>query len=179
MSNLTHTLILLPLLAIACRNGGDNGATRAATNLAAAGCPGPSRDSDAVPRSPVDLGPNTRGELAYVPGPAERTAVRSEAEWESAWKRAADTMPRPIVNLRDSILILVASQEYTTSPYRLEIEDIRKCRDGGDVVVLLRLHSQQQKNEYGARSMRALMISRSIAGTGAVRFVDLSPEIAP
>jgi hypothetical protein len=133
--------------------------------------------TDVVAHVPVDLGPTVHGGVGYIPGPSRRAVVRDQSEWALAWKAIADTVPLPKVIFRDSVLIVVASEEYASGPFRLEIEDVRRCRQGGDIIALLRLHSQQAMQDYGDRSIRAVKVPRSVVEGRSVQFVNLPTVI--
>jgi hypothetical protein len=113
--------------------------------------------------------------LGYVRGPRARALVRDQDEWARLWKVIGDSVPLPRVELGDSVLVVVASEDFGSGPARVEIEDVRTC--GGKIVAFLRLHTQDQLDDYGDRSIRAVLIGRSHVGDRPVEFVDLPADV--
>lgn len=141
------------------------------------GCSASAGDSERIPYRAADLGPSVHGGIGYVPGPSGRAIVRDQAEWARVWKTLADTIALPKVNFRDSILVIVASQEYTSGPFRLEIEDVRSCRQSETIVVRLRLHTQEAMQDYGDRSIRGVLLPRLAIRERAILFVELPQAV--
>ena len=141
------------------------------------GCQAGGAIAQTVPVTLADLGPRARGGLGYISGPSGRLVVRDAADWPRVWRSLAGSAPLPSLNLRDSILVVVASQEYISSPFRLEIEGIRRCSPTGGLVVLIRLHTQEALQDFGDRSIRGALIARTIDDGTDVRFVELSPVV--
>ena len=77
----------------------------------------------------VDLGSRVHGGVGYIPGPATVAAVRSDDEWTRVWKRIADTVQTPRVSVRDSIILVLATREFTGGPVKLDIMRVRLCRE--------------------------------------------------
>ena len=125
----------------------------------------------------MSLGPSVHEGVGYVRGPQARVLVRTHDEWAKLWKVIGDTVPLPSVELGDSVLVVVASEDFGSGPARIEIEDVRRCRRDGKILALLRLHTQDQLNDYGDRSIRAVLVGRSYIGDQAIEFVDLPPEV--
>jgi hypothetical protein len=103
--------------------------------------------------------------------------VRNQAEWAALWRVIGDTVPLPRIDFGDSVLVVVASEDFGSGPARVEIEDIRTCRRGGESVAFVRLHTQDQLDDYGDRSIRAVLVGRSNIGDHPIEFVDLPPEV--
>lgn len=127
----------------------------------------------------VSLGPDVHDGVGYVRGPRARVLVNNPAEWAALWKTIGDTLPLPEVSFGDSALIVVASEEFPTGPNRVEIEDVRRCRDTGQIVVYLRLHTRQGGYDYSDRSIRAALLGKSRIGGRPLAFVDLPADVTP
>jgi hypothetical protein len=132
-----------------------------------------------VPLARVNLAPYVPPGIDFVPGPRAREVVRNQDEWARLWKTIGDTIPLPPIELGDSVLVVVASEQFPDGPARVEIEDLRVCRRTGDLVAFLRLHTQQALNDYPDRSIRAVLVGRSRVGDRAVQFVDLPADVQP
>jgi hypothetical protein len=135
-------------------------------------CVGSRADSDPVAYTTVDLGPGTRRRVPFVPGPAERVLVQTADDWQSVWRRVADTLAVPRVGFRDSAVVLVASPVYGSGPGELRIEELRRCRSDSSLVVFVRLYAAARRQAYQSRSLRAVAIARINLGPHGVRFVD-------
>jgi hypothetical protein len=138
-------------------------------------CAPSNADSERVPFVRASLGPSVHEGVGYVRGPRARALVRHHDEWAQLWKVIGDTVTLPKVDFGDSVLVVVASEDFGSGPARVEIEDVRNC--GGKIVAFLRLHTQEQLNDYGDRSIRAVLIGRSHVGDRPVEFVDLPPDV--
>jgi len=138
-------------------------------------CSPSNAESERVPLARVNLGPGVHEGLGYVRGPRARALVRDQDEWARLWKVIGDSVPLPRVELGDSVLVVVASEDFGSGPARVEIEDVRTC--GGKIVAFLRLHTQDQLDDYGDRSIRAVLIGRSHVGDRPVEFVDLPADV--
>ncbi|MEO6876976.1 MAG: hypothetical protein ABI205_00755 [Gemmatimonadaceae bacterium] len=136
-------------------------------------CAGSATASDPVPYSTVDLGRRARGGIPYIEGPAIRAVVRSDSEWTRTWRAIADSVPRPQLDFRDSIVVVVASRVFTSGPVELNIEDVYRCRGDSAIVVSVRLHEHENKQDYGDRRLSAVELSRSAVGERFIRFIDL------
>jgi hypothetical protein len=123
----------------------------------------------------VDLGPNVHGGLGYIPGPSTVATIRSQEEWTRVWKRIADTVPTPRVSLRNSVVIVLATKEFTSGPEKLDVVRLRLCRDDETASVEYRLRYSAMQDDYGDRAIRAIAIPRSVLGKARVHFVKL-PE---
>lgn len=191
-SRTTRTLGVRSLLIaslVACKGGHAEDRSRPTANTgpsagskqvdtgSAAFCRGTGADSDPIPYSVVDLGRDTHLGVPYVLGPPGRAIVRTPQEWERVWRQLASSQPLPVVNLRDSVVLIVASAEFTTGPQSLEFESVRRCREDGNIVALLRMHFHEHLQDYGARSLRAVALSRALAERAAIRFIDLADVI--
>lgn len=144
---------------------------------AASHCSPSTVESDRVPFVRLSLGPSVHEGTGYVRGPRARVLVRTQDEWAQVWKIIGDATPRPDVQLGDSVLVVVASEEFGSGPARVEIEDVRRCRRDGTIIALLRLHTQDLLNDYGDRSIRAVLVGRSQLGNDTIAFVDLPPAV--
>jgi hypothetical protein len=127
----------------------------------------------AVAFAPVDLGPEARQHVPYVPGPAGREVVVRQAQWDTVWHRLAGTLPVPRANLTDSIVIIVATPEFSDGPHRLTIDGIRRCRASGEIVVSLRRHDPDRRYDYGDRTILAVSLARRTIASAPIRFPDL------
>lgn len=108
-----------------------------------------------------------------VPGPAGREVVVRQTQWDTVWHRLADTLPVPRANLTDSIVIIVATQEFSDGPHTLTIDGIRRCRTSGEIVVSLRRHDPNRRYDYGDRTILAVSLPRRTIESAPIRFVDL------
>lgn len=123
----------------------------------------------------VDLGARVHGGLGYIPGPATVAAIRSQEEWTRVWKRIADTVQTPRVDLRHSVMLVLATKEFTSGPEKLEVMRVRLCRDENTAAVEYRVRYSAMQDDYGDRAIRAIAVPRSVLGDAKVRFVKL-PE---
>lgn len=125
--------------------------------------------SDAVPFERVNL----RGVERVVPsetyallyGPRIFAVVGDSTMWPAMWRAAADSVKPFPVAFGDAVLVLAATNTYSTGPLNLEIVSIRECRRTGVVVV-----STIEARERGPVS--AMMRSR---GFDLVRVRRLDP----
>jgi hypothetical protein len=140
-------------------------------------CAPANAESERVPFARVSLGPSVHEGVGYVRGPRARALIRNHVEWAQLWKVIGDTVTLPNVELGDSVLVVVASEDFGSGPAREEIEDVRRCHRGGKFVAFLRLHTQDQLNDYGDRSIRAVLVGRSYLGDRPIEFVELPPDI--
>src|SRR6476646_8591229 len=133
--HLRGRLALLLIVLSACAKDGQsasNDETRGSAALAVS----PQSTTDSVSRSVCDSSPNHwRGVeftdvdwgkrmhqgLNYIPGPATFAAVGSKAEWTRAWKRIADTVQTPKINLDDSVILVLATREFGSGPVDLDV----------------------------------------------------------
>lgn len=115
--------------------------------------------------------------LNYIPGPATFAAVGSQAEWTRAWKRIADTVQTPKINLDDSVILVLATREFGSGPVDLDVVRVRLCQEDSTASVEYRLHYSAAQLDYGDRAIRTVAVPRSILGTAAVRFVQLPDQI--
>jgi len=138
-------------------------------------CSPSSAESEPVPFVRVSLGPSVHEGVGYVHGPRARALVRNHDEWAQLWKIIGDTVTLPNIDFGDSVLLVMASEDFGSGPARVEIEDVRTC--GGKIVASLRLHTQDQLNDYGDRSIRAVLVGQSYVGDHPIEFVELPPEV--
>jgi hypothetical protein len=141
-------------------------------------CAGTRDDSDPIPFSVLDLGPKSREEIAYPGKPEGRAVVRTPDEWTRVWHALADSSSVPPVDLRDAVILIAATREYTHGPKRLKFESVRRCRTSGDIITTLRVHTNDAANDYGARSLTAIRIAKSEVNGRAIFFLDLPWTLA-
>ena len=127
----------------------------------------------------VDLGKRVHGGVGYIPGPATLAAVRSQDEWARVWKRIADTVQTPKISLDDSIILVIATKEFTGGPVNLDVLGVRLCQKENVAAVEYRLHTNAMAQDYGDRAIRAVAVPRSVLGTAVIRFVQLPDKMDP
>jgi len=138
-------------------------------------CRGTSLDSSPLQFSRVTLvNAKMLEQRPLVPGREGRGVARTQHEWADLWGRIADSVSAPSVNLQGSVLVVVASPVMGSGPYNHAIEDARLCRNGREIVVLLRIHRYFQQTDEPVRSINAIKISQGIVGDRKIRFIDRS-----
>ena len=135
-------------------------------------CSGSRGDSDPVASTKVDLGPGTQTDIPYVPGPEARVVVRTADEWQSVWRRLADTLTMPALRFQDSAVVLVASRLYGSGPAELRIESVRRCHRDSSLIVFIQLRKAERQVDAPTRSLRAVEIPQSSIGPHPARFVE-------
>jgi hypothetical protein len=139
-------------------------------------CAGTKDDSDPLPFTVVDLGPAVAGDIPVIKGPEGRAVVSTSAEWTHVWDVLTDSIPLPTVNLRDSVVLIAATQQYSSGPVHLRFERVRLCRGRSEIVAQLRVHAKAASNDYPARALTAIELSRRTVAGRSVRFVNLLPD---
>ena len=177
-------------LSVACRSGDseaahqtrvimwkpvDSGPLGSADSALAPPCTGSKDDSDPLPFTAVDLGPSLAGDIPYPPGPEGRAVVATSAEWARVWDALTDSIPLPAVNLRDSVTLIATTRLYGSGPIHLKFESVRLCRGRSEIVAQLRVHAKAASNDYPARALTAIELSRSALAGRTVHFADLLP----
>jgi hypothetical protein len=156
---------------------GGSGPLGSDDSTSASPCAGTKDDSDPVPFSIVDLGPNARGGFVpYAKGPEGRAVVSTSSEWKRIWDVLTDSIPLPSVNLRDSVVLLAATRVYPAGPIDLKFESVSRCRRRGDIVARLRVYAASAPRDYPSRSLSAVEIPRSELSGRTVRFARLFPD---
>ena len=190
--NLRGRLTLLLIILSACAKDAKSASNEGARASAALAVP-PQSTTDSTSRSACDSSPNhwkpveftdvdlgkrvQHPGLNYIRGPATFAAVRSDDEWTRIWKRIADTVQTPEINLGDSIILVLATREFGSGPTDLDVVRARLCQEDNTASVEYRLHYSARQNDYGDRVIRAVAVPRSKLGTAAVRFVQLPDQI--
>lgn len=138
-------------------------------------CTGTKDDSDPIPFTVVDLGPAVATDIPVIKGPEGRAVVATSVEWTRVWDVLTDSIPLPTVNLRDSVVLIAATRQYSSGPIHLTFERVRLCRGRSEIVAQLRVHAKTASNDYPARALTAIELSRQAVAGRSVRFVDLLP----
>ena len=147
---------------------------------AATACTGSPQDSDPVQSTPVRLfSQEAKASFPYPAGKPGRSVVRTQADWKRVWYQLVANQPLPHVNLRDSAVVIVASQVVGSGPYSVEIESIRRCKTGDEGVILVRTHRHYHQFDTPDRSVRAVSIPGSLAARYRFRFIDLPIVVDP
>jgi hypothetical protein len=156
---------------------GDRGPLGTSDSLVAPPCAGTRADSDPIAFSVVDLGPSARGDhIPFPDGPEGRAVVGSNDEWARVWDLLTDSIPLPAVDLRNSIVLIAATQTYSSSPVDLKFESVRRCRASGEIVAALRLYAKTLSHDYPGRDLAAIELSRSEVSGRRVRFIHVLPD---
>jgi hypothetical protein len=153
----------------------DSAPLGSADSTSAPPCTGTKDDSDPIPFTVVDLGPAVATDIPVINGPEGRAVVATSAEWTRVWDVLTDSIPLPTVNLHDSVVLIAATQQYSSGPVHLRFERVRLCRGRSEIVAQLRVHAKTASNDYPARALTAIELSRQAVAGRSVRFVDLLP----
>ena len=126
-----------------------------------------------LPFRALDLGIGAPPRAPYVTGPEGHEIVTDSAQWRSVWSRYAPSLPVPPMTFRDSVVLLVASRAYTSSPRTVRIVDVQRC-PSGIVSVVTQTEAHYTQHGEGERTIAAVAMDRTLIGAAAVQFVQLA-----
>jgi len=132
-------------------------------------CDGASRRH--LPFHALELGLGAPPRAPYVTGPEGREVVADSAQWRSVWSRFAPSLTLPPVAFRDSIVLLVATRAYESSPRTVRIVDVQRC-PSGIVAVVIQTDRRRARSQYDT-TIAAVAMDRSFIGAASVQFVEL------
>lgn len=125
-----------------------------------------------LPFHTLDLGLGAPPRVPYVTGIEGREVVTDSAQWRMVWNRVAPSLPVPPVAFADSIVLLVATRAYASSPRTVRIVDVQRC-PSGVVAVMVQAERRDTQHADGERTVAAVAMGRSLIGAAAVQFVEL------
>src|SRR5689334_2011846 len=125
-----------------------------------------------LPFHALDLGLGPPPRAPYVTGTEGREVVTDSAQWRVVWNRVAPSLPLPPVAFADSIVLLVATRAYASSPRTVRIVDVQRC-PSGVVAVMVQAERRYKQHAEGERTIAAVAMNRSLVGAAAVQFVEL------
>ena len=125
-----------------------------------------------LPFRPLALGIGTRAHAPYVTGPAGREVVIDSTQWRVVWNRFAPSLPLPPVAFADTVVLLVATRAYESSPRTVRIVDVQRC-PSGIVTAIVQAERRDTPSDAGDRTIAAVALDRSLIGAASVKFIDL------
>jgi len=125
-----------------------------------------------LPFHALDLGLGPPPRAPYVTGTDGREVVTDSAQWRMVWNRVAPSLPLPPVAFADSIVLLVATRAYASSPRTVRIVDVQRC-PSGVVAVMVQAERRYTQRDDAERTIAAVAMDRSLVGAAAVQFVEL------